>query len=223
MSIYIVRWFTYMVIFHGKLLHNQMVCANSHCFAYFWHLLTPFLSLVLWLCRPRTLETFIPSLHRTCRVFALLSHLSSFPRRLFWSFERIRRSQTMKAHIGPTRCADELITERIDFEHLWTLTGFVGFGSPGSTALMYAAHGGHEDVCTVLLEARASHGFSAWHGLTCRWILPKCCSWPICCIDFVEYWHFCIDYILYNIYICISISIYIYMYIYMGYYYRWPF
>ena len=39
------------------------------------------------------------------------------------------------------------------------------------------------------------HGFSAWHGLTCRWILPKCCSWPICCIDFAEYGHFCIEYI----------------------------
>jgi len=38
--------------------------------------------------------------------------------------------------------------------------GFVGFGSPGSTALMYAAHGGHEDVCTVLLEARASLAFA---------------------------------------------------------------
>ena len=24
---------------------------------------------------------------------------------------------------------------------------------PGSTALMYAAHGGHEDICKALLEA----------------------------------------------------------------------
>ena len=56
--------------------------------------------------------------------------------------------------------------------------------APGSTALMYAAHGGHEDVCTTLLEAPSTAVvFRPWLDLL--FFLLQCCS----CSLFAYMWY----------------------------------